>query len=242
MEKIMYPGPEGYTIKITYGALSLGSYAISSILIIKPLKEEDYYTADGNTRKKIEFTEHSLALTIGFMQLRQALGETITIKFTNMRETIGPRKELRFDTYTISTKDGHLMYTNITFDKYHVNTIDSADCETALLGAIPRAAAPPSSPSPNIEGKIAKIQGLLPDFKVTIAPGKLDTIQILNTKLDILAYVGKERMWYSDAFKGKFSKDQEREIKKILGLLEGGRQKPKRRTNRNKKRRRTHRV
>jgi hypothetical protein len=237
-EKITYEGPEDYTIQVTYEALSLGSCLISSIRIIKPLKVEDYYTADGNAGKKIEFTEHSLALKIGFMLLKQALGEIITIKFTNMRETSGPRKELRFDTYTISTKDIHFMYTNITFDKYHVNTIKSADYKTAFVRA-PRA---PSPPSVNISKIIPSIQEILkesPSLTVTLTPG--NKILISNKEYTLQAFIEDNKFTYfmPEVYKTRLTDTQEKEIGK---LLVGGRRKPKRRTNRNKKRRRTNRV
>jgi hypothetical protein len=239
MENIKYPGPEDYTIQVTYEALSLGSCIISSIYIIKPLKEEDYYTADGNFGKKIKFTEHYLTLKIGLTQLRQALGETITIKFTNMRETSGPRKELRFDTYTISTKDIHLMYTNITFDKYHVNTINSADYETAFVRAPP---APPPPPSVNISKIIPSIQEILkesPSLTVKLTPS--NKIQISNPEHTLLAFIEDNKFTYfmPKVYTEKLTGPQEAEIGK---LFVGGRRKPKRRTNRNKKRRRTHRV
>jgi len=241
-EKITYEGPEDYTIQVTYEALSLGSCIISSIRIIKPLKEKDYYTADGNFGKKIEFTEHSLALQIGcigFTQLRQALGDTITIKFTNMRETSGPRKELRFDKYTISMNGRYYMYTNITFDKYHVNTIDSAECKIAFGLAPP---APPPPPSVNISKIIPSIKEILkesPSLTVKLTPD--NKIQISNQEHTLLAFIEDNKFKYfmPKVYTEKLTGPQETEIGK---LLVGGRRKPNRRTNRNKKRRRTHRV
>ena len=187
--------------------------------------------------------------------MTQALGETITIKFERLQETKdGPKKVLRFDTYTIYTKDRYYTYTNIKFNN---NTIKSADCKTALIGApppravlpplppLPPRAAPPL-PSPNIEDKIARIKELLEGtgLVVEIAPGKLDIIQIKNPGSTMVAHIKDNIIYYPfpEIFKGTLNAGQVKLLDSLGLVLRGGRRKPNRRTNRNKKRRRTHRV
>jgi len=240
-EKIMYPGLEGFSISVEYGMRFDEEFKINKILIEKELPESEHtFVLKSIGSSKGTAIGIYLNTECHYSIFTQKIGETNEVYITGIEKTKNEFDQhvLRLRSYKISNPRKSTLYTNIIFDPVYTNQIKSSDCETALLGA---------PPAPNIESKIAEIKDRLKGEKLIIdtAPRRvLNTIQISNEGFPTMIAHIKDNIItypYPALYKDKLTEKQVT-LLAPLGLHFGGRRKPNRRTNRNKKRRRTHRV
>jgi len=243
---ITYEGPEDYFLEVWYGAMiGKTEFEIDSISIEKKLPEGEHEVFKKSYgESKMSSIGMNLKIDCKRTKLTQNIGEQIEVYVTGIQIVTDSDdvKKMRFTSYKISNSRQSTLYNDIKFETTYNREIDTLTCVSTIFGAplpppppppppspSPPSPPPPPSHSPNALEKKDTIKTLLEntDLLVQMAPNKLDTIQLINKGLTMMAHIKDNIITYPypTLYKDKLTAAQ---LLLLRPVLVGGRRTPKR--------------